>query len=92
MIDPETLKVVALIDWEHAGFFPQGMERWRGALADDAYIARGTKIADAIGEFLAEEYLECYREWPEKAELEPLIRGGRLPHPDQIKAAETSEN
>lgn len=28
MVDPETLKVVSIFDWEHAGYFPQEFQVW----------------------------------------------------------------
>ncbi|KAF1951659.1 hypothetical protein CC80DRAFT_424144 [Byssothecium circinans] len=35
IMDPQTLQVKALIDWEYAGFFPPEMERWPGSLDSD---------------------------------------------------------
>lgn len=81
MIDPESLQVMALIDWEYAGFFPPKMERWPGTLDGTVYNCRGDHVADAIAQFLSDEYLECYHEWEDKAELAELIRDGKLPDP-----------
>ena len=79
LMDHQTLKVVALIDWEFAGYFPPGMERWRDTLDEHTYIHRDDDVADDIAKFLAEEYLECYERWENKAELETLIDKGKLP-------------
>lgn len=81
MMDPQTLQVRALLDWEYAGFFPPDMERWPGTLDSDMYYKRGHNIAHAIAEFLPIEYLECYEGWSDKAELDTLISSGQLPHP-----------
>ncbi|ORY61041.1 uncharacterized protein BCR38DRAFT_443331 [Pseudomassariella vexata] len=85
IIDRKTLEVKALIDWEHAGYFPPGMERWPGTLDKDAYIKRGNHLAPAIAQFLAIEYLECYEKWKDKEELKALIERGELPDPDQAR-------
>ena len=58
LMDQQTLEVIALIDWEYAGFFPPGMEGWADTLNKGTYISRGNNTADLIVEFLAEEYLE----------------------------------
>ncbi|KAI0964904.1 hypothetical protein F4678DRAFT_477010 [Xylaria arbuscula] len=58
IMDPQTLQVMALIDWEYSGFFPPGMENWPGTLNRDVYIRSGNNIADAIAKFLPEEYLD----------------------------------
>ncbi|CEJ83192.1 hypothetical protein VHEMI03212 [[Torrubiella] hemipterigena] len=79
LIDRSSLQVNALIDWEHAGYFPSGMERWPGTLHMDDYRKRGRGIGRAIEEFLAEDYIECYNKWADKAELENLVRAGELP-------------
>ncbi|KAI9046427.1 hypothetical protein LZ554_009560 [Drepanopeziza brunnea f. sp. 'monogermtubi'] len=81
MIDPKSLQVMALIDWEYAGFFPPEMQRWPGTLDETVYNRRGDHVADAIAEFLSDEYLECYCRWEDKAELDDLIRSGQLPDP-----------
>ncbi|KAI1132976.1 kinase-like domain-containing protein [Nemania abortiva] len=85
LIDPQTLQVKALIDWEYAGFFPPGMERWPGTLDTDVYIRSGKDVADAIAKFLAEEYLECCRQWKDKAQLVSLIESGNLPDPEKLE-------
>ncbi|KAI0395620.1 kinase-like domain-containing protein [Xylariaceae sp. FL0594] len=85
LIDPQTLEVKALIDWEYAGFFPPGMERWPGTLDKDVYIRNGNDVADAIATFLAEEYLECYHQWNDKAQLESLVKSGKLPDPEKLQ-------
>ncbi|KAK9444018.1 Protein kinase-like domain protein [Metarhizium brunneum] len=82
MMDPQTLQPKALIDWEYAGYFPPGMERWPGTLDPEAYYNRGTQLAPAIAEFFPTEYLECYKQWSNKAELGKLIEIGQLPHPN----------
>ena len=37
IIDPDTLKVKAVVDWEHSGYFPPGFQKW--SLDMDAYYA-----------------------------------------------------
>lgn len=86
MMDTNTLQVIALIDWEYAGFFPPGMERWQGTLDQCVYDNRGKDIALAISDFLAEEYLECYNRWANKAELGLLVEDKKLPDPESLKS------
>lgn len=88
LVDPQTLQVKPLIDWEYAGFSPPGMQRWPGTLDQTIYENRGDSIADAIAEFLSVEYLECYKEWENKAELETLVKNGRLPNPRLLMQAQ----
>ena len=88
IMDPETLQVKALIDWECAGFFPPRMQRWPGTLDKTLYDNRGDDVAGAISEFLADEYLECYNGWENKAELDDLIQAGMLPDPSFCKKQE----
>ncbi|KAI0868243.1 kinase-like domain-containing protein [Hypoxylon argillaceum] len=87
LMDLQTLQVKALIDWEYAGFFPPGMERWPRTLDSDVYSKRGDHLAHAIAEFLPVEYLECYEKCGNKAELHTLIEAGELPHPERLKQA-----
>lgn len=37
IVDPETLKVISIIDWEYSGFFPEGFEfaHWQHNRSDD---------------------------------------------------------
>ncbi|KAK6842247.1 hypothetical protein PG987_003107 [Apiospora arundinis] len=91
IMDPQTLQAKALIDWEYAGFFPPGMERWPATLDSDVYRKRGDRLADAIAEFLRVEYLECYMKWSNKAELDRLIELGDLPHPDRLAGSKKSD-
>ncbi|KAI3331269.1 kinase-like domain-containing protein [Ustulina deusta] len=84
LMDPQTLQVMALIDWEYSGFFPPGMENWPGTLDRDVYIRSGNNIADAIAKFLPEEYLECYHQWNDKAQLASLVESGKLPDPTKL--------
>lgn len=88
IIDPQTLQVKSLIDWEYAGYFPPGMERWPGTLDLAAYRKRANNLAQVIAEFLSEEYLECYENWSNKEELQMLIESGELPHPSQLHREE----
>ncbi|KAI0096581.1 kinase-like domain-containing protein [Nemania sp. FL0031] len=85
LIDPQTLQVKALIDWEYAGFFPPGMERWPGTLDKYVYIHSCDDVADAIAKFLSEEYLECYHQWEDKAQLASLVENGKLPDPEKLE-------
>ncbi|KAJ8129993.1 hypothetical protein O1611_g3640 [Lasiodiplodia mahajangana] len=85
LIDPQTLQVKALIDWEYAGFFPPGMERWPGTLDKDVYIRGIDNVAEAIAEFLSEEYLECYHQWKDKTQLISLVESGKLPDPRKLE-------
>ena len=87
MMDPQTLQPIVLFDWEYAGYFPPGMEKWPGSLDSEAYRKRGDKLANAIAKFLPTEYIECYNEWDNKAELDRLIESGELPHPDRLRQA-----
>ncbi|KAI0542926.1 kinase-like domain-containing protein [Xylaria digitata] len=80
-----TLQVKALIDWEYAGYFPPGMERWPGTLDKDVYIRSGNDVADAIAKFLPEEYLECYYQWEDKARLVSLVESKKLPAPEKLE-------
>lgn len=82
IMDPQTLQVKALIDWEYAGFYPVGMEFWPGTLDQATYRQRGSKVASVIAKCLPEEYLECYEAWADKEQLRKLIEEGELPHPD----------
>jgi len=84
IMDPRTLQPRVLIDWEYAGYFPPGMERWPGSLDSKVYHNRGKKLADAIAKFLPIEYIECYNKWDNKAELKKLIESGQLPDPNQL--------
>ncbi|CAH0023378.1 unnamed protein product [Clonostachys rhizophaga] len=85
IVNPDTLQVTALIDWEYAGFYPPGMERWTGTLDRNVYAKLGHDLARPIAEFLGEEYLECYDKWGDKDELKGLIESGQLPHPDDVR-------
>jgi hypothetical protein len=87
IIDPQTLQPIVLFDWEYAGFFPPGMENWPGSLDSEVYCKHSDKLANAIAKFLPTEYIECYNEWSNKAELDRLIKSGDLPHPDQLRQA-----
>lgn len=91
IMDPNTLQVKALLDWEYAGFYPAGMENWTGTLNRDVYSARGNDVAQLIQRFLAVEYAECYNKWSDKAQLQELIKLGELPHPEQKTQGSTGE-
>lgn len=84
-MDNQTLQVIVLIDWEYAGFFLPGIERWPGILDQNAYNALGNDLAKAISTFLPEEYLECYNRWNDKEELDLLIKRGELPDPRLLR-------
>lgn len=84
IMDPQTLQVKALIDWEYAGYFPPGMERWPGTLDSDAYRKRRRNLARSIAKFLPEDYLECYNCCREKEELRRLVETGELPNPEEL--------
>lgn len=87
MIDPETLQVKALIDWEYAGYFLPGMERWPGTLDADAYAKRSSQFASAIAEFIPVDYLACYDKLDDedRADWDKLIAVGELPRHDQLR-------
>jgi hypothetical protein len=85
IMDPQTLEVRAVIDWEYAGFYPPGMENWPGTLCQHAYDSRFNDIARLIERFLPAEYLECYDQWSDKVELDDLVKRGQLPHPAQMR-------
>lgn len=90
LMDPDTLEVKALIDWEYAGFFPPGMQRWTGSLDNSIYSKRGDDIATAIAEYLPDEYLECYKQWNDQAELNELVKSGQLPDPQIVRQTKKS--
>ncbi|KAJ3471994.1 hypothetical protein NLG97_g11380 [Lecanicillium saksenae] len=85
LIDPLTFEVMALIDWEYAGYYPEGTELWPGTLDEDAYYSRGgsdgVHLAADIAQFLPHEYLERYNAWENKEQLARLIESGRIPNP-----------
>ncbi|ATY59378.1 kinase-like domain [Cordyceps militaris] len=85
MMDKKTLQFKALIDWEYAGFFPVGMDRWPGTLDSDAYREVAEDLAPAIARFLPQEYVECYEAWSDKKQLEDLVRAGEIPDPVEVK-------
>ncbi|GAW26202.1 putative protein kinase-like domain [Rosellinia necatrix] len=84
ILDRQNLQVKALIDWEHAGYFPPGMERWPGTLDMLAYRKRADNLPEVITKFLLEDYLECYAGWGDKGELQTLINAGELPDPSRL--------
>jgi hypothetical protein len=84
IMDPQTLQVKALIDWEFAGYFPPGMERWPGTLDSVAYRKRYQNLAQAIAKFLPEDYLECYKCCKDKEGLSRLVETGELPNPEEL--------
>lgn len=86
LINPQTLEVAALVDWEYAGFFPPGMELWPDTLDKQTYRDRGGGIG-AIVEFLAEECLECCERWEDKAQLERLVAKGEIPDLGRLQLA-----
>lgn len=55
------------------------MERWKGTLDHNEYIHRGDNVADAIKQFLYEEYNECCDNWWNQDELAIKIEEGKLP-------------
>lgn len=89
ILNPQTLQVTALIDWEYAGYFPPGMERWPGTLDTGAYRKRAHGLAEAITDFLSDEYLECYESWSNKEELQALVEDGELPDPNLLHNEES---
>lgn len=84
MIDEATLEVTAMIDWEYAGYFPRGMERWSGTFDAEIYRQRADRTAGVVARFLAVDYLRCCDELEgesSKVHLGKLIEGGWLPDP-----------
>jgi hypothetical protein len=45
-VDPETLKITAIIDWEHAGFWPSWCE-WRFFERLGPFVAKGDEVDDS---------------------------------------------
>lgn len=84
ILDRQTLQVKALIDWEHAGYFPPGMERWPGTLDMRAYRQRADNLANAISRFLLDDFLGCCEKWTDKDELRKLVDAGDIPDPEQF--------
>lgn len=85
LMDSSSLQVKALIDWEHAGYFQPGMERWPGTLYMQDYRKRGRVLGKVIEQFLAEDFVECYDKWADKAQLEKLVQAGELPDITVVK-------
>lgn len=85
IMDSRTLQVKALIDWEYAGFYPEGMEGWPGTLDEASYRMSKQKTAYLIGRFLTDEYLECYHNWDDQEELVKLVKLGELPDPEKLR-------
>ncbi|KAL5400242.1 hypothetical protein PMIN03_012546 [Paraphaeosphaeria minitans] len=89
IMEPRTLKVKALIDFEYAGYYPPGMENWPGTLCPDTYTRRSNNKAYLIKQFLSMEYVECYDKWSDKDELHELIKLGDLPPVDEMRRCVT---
>lgn len=87
MIDPRTLQIKALIDWEYAGYFLPGTERWPGTLDSDAYDQRSSQLAGAIAEFVPVDYLACCDglDDEDRADWDKPIADGELPRHDQLR-------
>ncbi|KAF7859748.1 hypothetical protein EAF04_008827 [Stromatinia cepivora] len=88
LIDKHTLEVNTLIDWEYAGYFPPGMDLWPGTLDFYTYIrcATGDNMAELIGKYLSEDFLEACGQWVDgEEELEVLVRGGYFPDPEGLR-------
>jgi hypothetical protein len=81
IIDPQTLQVKALIDWEYAGYFLPGTERWPGTLDEDAYAQRSSQLVNAIVEFIPIDFIACYSELKGnvRADWNKQIADGELP-------------
>lgn len=82
-MDPQSLQPIALIDWEFAGFYPVGMERWSGSLKLDR--KRSCGLADPIAKFLPDNYLQCHDRWENKAKLDVLVEQGELSNPHRLR-------
>ena len=91
IIDKETLQVMALIDWEYAGYFPKGMDYWTGTLDENVCRSR-VDVPAVIETFLSDEYLECYDQWPDKTQLEELVAKGEIPDPEMLRNAGASQS
>ncbi|KAF1993000.1 hypothetical protein P154DRAFT_451394, partial [Amniculicola lignicola CBS 123094] len=89
IMDPQTLKVKALIDFEYAGFYLLGIENWLETLCLDVYNKRSNSIAYLIKQFLAIEYEDCYAKWNDKKRLDEFIKLGKLPSLDQMRQDST---
>lgn len=90
LMDRETLQVTALLDWEHAGFFPPGMEKWPGTLSPEAYADTGCN-AEIIARCLGEEYIECYEAWENQEQLRKMVENGDLPSLEYVKMLNAKE-
>jgi aminoglycoside phosphotransferase len=86
IMDPRTLEVKALIDWEYAGYFLPGWEGWPGTLSLDDYHGVALDVAHGIENFLAEDYLASFDAWANKEELNKLVKDGELPDPERLKS------
>ncbi|OAA57247.1 Protein kinase-like domain protein [Cordyceps fumosorosea ARSEF 2679] len=88
LVHHETLEVKALIDWEHAGFYPPGMDLWRGTLdlkAGGYYDVEAKDIVPAVAAYLPEEFLERCEMWEDKEELARLVAEGGMPDPEEVR-------
>lgn len=85
IMDTKTLKVNGVIDWEFAGFYPPGMERWTGTFDRTTYSRRARNIAPFVAKFLKADFLECCDPCEDKEQLQRLIEEGQCPDPDQLR-------
>lgn len=87
IVDPETLEVRGLIDWEYAGYFPRNMEKWPGSFDRKLYYSTTADVNSWIAEFLAVEFIEAYDRWENKDELKKFIEDGEMPDPELLRAS-----
>lgn len=84
IMDVATLQVKALIDWEYAGFYQAGWERWPGTFDRTVYLSNCYQLASVIPRFLAVEFLECCEKSEDKEELAKLVEEGEIPDPVEL--------
>ncbi|KAB8292227.1 hypothetical protein EYC80_007969 [Monilinia laxa] len=85
LIDVRAFEVCALVDWEYAGYFPVGMDRWPGVLDRFVYDHVADDLAWLIEDYLAEDYLEACDQLEDREELHLLVKSGRVPSPERLR-------
>ncbi|RAL66489.1 hypothetical protein DID88_006179 [Monilinia fructigena] len=85
LIDVRTFQVCRLADWEYAGYFPAGMDRWPEVLDRIVYDHAADDLAGLIEEYLAEDCLEACDQLEDREELYVLIKSGLIPCPERLR-------
>lgn len=91
LVDPETLKITAIIDWEFGGFWPEWFEREFWTRRGNSYALEGeVDDSERCREWLVENFEEVVQvplpTLEEKME-DPRSKPGRLPGPPSVVKA-----